>query len=233
MSRMQEEKTSSLYDLWALFYDYSFGALVRHRQHRAIEQFQFKPGDRVLDIGVGTGMCLPHYPMDVRVIGMDLSEGMLNKANDKCREKGLTQCSLVRADAMFPPFAEQSFDHILISHTVSVVSDPTKLMRWAARLIKPGGRIVVLNHFQSTNAFIGGIEKVVNPVAVKIGWRSDLSLEAALEGVDLHVEYAFQMRAVDLWKIVVLSTERPNGADSTVDASTQVPPNTKPATGLS
>lgn len=232
MSRMQEESTSSLYDLWSLFYDYTFGALVRHRQFRAIEQFNFQEGDRVLDIGVGTGMCLPHYPGHVKVIGMDLSEGMLRKAKDKCDEKGLKQCRLVRADAMFPPFAEQSFDHILISHTVSVVSDPSKLMSWAARLIKPGGRIVVLNHFQSTNKLIGKIESVVNPVMVKIGWRSDLSLEDTLAGVPLYVDYAFQLRAVDVWKIVVLSTERPSTSGGAEAVAEQLPTNTKPAAGM-
>ncbi len=212
---MQEESTSGLYDLWAKFYDYTFGALVRNRQRRALEQFQFKAGDRVLDLGVGTGMTLAHYPKDIQVVGMDLSAGMLSKARKKCDDLGLDHCHLVRTDAMFPPFAERSFDHIMISHTVSVVSDPAKLMNWASRMIKPGGRIVVLNHFQSNNPMIAWIERVINPVMVKIGWKSDLALEDTLEGVDLYVDYAFQMRMFDLWKIVVFTTRKPMDYDPT------------------
>ncbi|MDX1682919.1 MAG: class I SAM-dependent methyltransferase [Phycisphaeraceae bacterium] len=202
--RMNESVTGRLYDLWSAFYDHTFGALVHRRQHRALDQFHFEPGDRVLDLGAGTGMTLPHYPDDVTVVAVDLSEGMLRKAQTRCREQNLTNCHLAIADALHPPLAERSFDHILISHTVSVVSKPARLMQWAARLIKPGGRVVVLNHFRSPNPMVGWFEKVLNPLFVKIGWRSDLTFEESMRGVNLEVEYAFHLSMGDIWKIVVL-----------------------------
>lgn len=206
MQQMNEPATSKLYDLWAWFYDCSFGALVHRRQVRAVEQLRLRPGERVLDIGVGTGMTLKHYPADVRVVGMDLSGGMLAKAVKKIRDDGLDRCLLVQADAMLPPFADQSFDHVMITHTVSVVSDPSRLIAWARRLVKPGGRVVVLNHFLSGNPLIAWIEKVANPLCVRIGWRSNLSLEECLAGADLHVQYHFKMALLDLWQIVVLTS---------------------------
>jgi len=218
-SKMEETTTGKCYDIWAGFYDRTFGALVHRRQIRAIEELKPEPGARILDLGVGTGMTLEHYPDNVTVVGMDLSWGMLDKANHKCADHGLNHCQLVQGDGMAPPFADHSFDHIMVTHTVSVVSEPTRLMEWCRRLVKPGGKIIVLNHFRSDNPVIGTFEKVANPLCVKIGWRSDLSLEDCLEGVDLAVRYQFQLRKVDLWRIVVLTDHEPGVTREAGDAA--------------
>jgi len=207
--QMDERTTNRTYDVWAKVYDHTFGALLHRGQSRAVEQLRtrLKPGDRVLDIGVGTGIMLQYFPRDVTVVGLDLSAGMLDKARRRCQELQLSHCHLVRADAMAPPFEEQSFDHVIISHTISVVSDPARLLKLAGRLVKPGGRIVVLNHFLSTQPVIAWLEKVLNPLFVKLGWRSDLSLESILPGTELHVEYRFKLRLLDVWQIIVLTHE--------------------------
>ena len=228
MQKMDEPTTSRCYDIWAGFYDRTFGALVHKRQVRAIQELRPEPGSRILDLGVGTGMTLEHYPDNVTVVGMDLSWGMLAKAQAKCDRLGLDHCQLVQGDAMAPPFAERSFDHIIVTHTVSVVSDPPRLMRWCQQLIKPGGRIIVLNHFRSDNPVIGGIEKAINPVCVKIGWRSDLSLADCLEGVDLAVRYQFKLSTVDVWRIVVLTEHEPGVTRQGEDPAVP-PPNAEPA----
>lgn len=205
MANMSEPITSKTYDVWAWFYDRTFGAIVRTRQARALQHLRAQPGDRVLDIGVGTGMLLPLYPRDVTVVGIDLSAGMLAKAAAKCREHRLDNCRLVRADAMRLPFAPESFDQIVLTHTISVVSDPIKLIRNVPPLLKPGGRIILLNHFQSTRSVVAWFERVLNPIFVKIGWRSDVALEEVLRGLNVNLEYRFKTRLVDLWQIVVLT----------------------------
>lgn len=215
MRTMREQTTGKLYDLWSHFYDDTFGACVVRRRHRAMQQLHYKPGDVVLDIGVGTGLMLPNYPRDITVVGIDLSEGMLGKARLKCQEENLKHVTLVRGDAMFPPFAEQSFDHIMISHTISVVSDPVRLLRWASRLLKPGGRLVVLNHFQSTHPVVAWFEHVTNPMFIKIGWRSDLPLTTVLEDHNLEVEYCCKISLIDLWRIVVFKHRKPGVAQRT------------------
>ena len=201
---MTKRKPSQVYDLWSKTYDCTFGAMTLNRQRCAIGQLRLRRGENVLDLGIGTGAALSLYPRHVRVVGMDLSSGMLTHASAKRDQLERSHCYLVRGDALRCPFAESSFDHVVISHTISVVSDPHRVMYWAAKLVKPAGRVVVLNHFQSPRIIMATLEKVLNPLCMWMGWRSDLTLEALLQGIDLELEYCFQLRLVDLWKIVVL-----------------------------
>ena len=200
-----EPETQQVYDGWSGFYDATFGRLVHKRQRRAIQELRLRPGHRVLDLGVGTGTSLPMYPRDVAVTGLDLSEGMLAKAREKVEAQQLDHVSLQQGNALETPFPDHHFDRVMISHTVSVVSQPNRLMHEARRVVKPDGRIVVLNHFRSPLAITGAAERVLNPLFVKIGWRSDLTLSECLEGVGLEVLYRFKLSAVDVWQIVVLS----------------------------
>jgi len=209
---LNEEKVTRQYDLWSRVYDHTFGRLLDTRHQRAVEELRLRQGDRVLDLGIGTGMTLEHYPIDVNVVGLDFSGGMLAQARQKINRRGMTHAHLVQGDALCTPFADDSFDHILITHVISVVSDPAQLMREAARVLKPGGRAVVLNHFRSTSRLIGAVEKIVNPLCVRLGWRSDLSLTDAMNGAPLAIQYQFKLTAVDVWQIVVLGD--PNAPDA-------------------
>lgn len=210
-----ERRTIRVYDLWSRLYDRTFGMVVQKRQRHAMAQLPLKPGDRVLDLGVGTGMTMSWYPRHVKVVGMDLSAGMLTLAAARHQAMKLDHCLLVQADAAEPPFAEQSFDHVLISHTIGVVSDPMRVLRWAAALVRPEGRVVILNHFKSPRPLVAAVENAINPFCMRIGWRSNLSLERLLRATDLDLEYCVQVHLADLWKIVVL--RRPGIAE-------QVPP---------
>lgn len=205
---LNEAKISRHYDLWSKIYDHTFGRLLVARQRRAIAELHLQPGDRVLDLGIGTGMTLQHYPRDIEVVGLDLSAGMLQQARQKIRERSLNHVHLIQGDALSTPFADGSFDHILITHVITVVSDPLKLLNEAARLLKPGGRVVILNHFQSGHRAIAAVEKFINPLCVHLGWRSDLSLAEAVTGAPLSIRYQFKLAAMDLWQIVVLGDHR-------------------------
>jgi phosphatidylethanolamine/phosphatidyl-N-methylethanolamine N-methyltransferase len=205
---MQEASTRKIYDVHSMFYDATFGRLVKRRIARAIEHMNIQDTDCVLDLGIGTGVSLNYYPNRGRIVGIDLSSGMLREARKKIRERGLDRTTVFQADALHLPFAENTFDHVFISHVISVVSDPYKLVQEAQRVAKAGARIVIVNHFQSTNRFIAMVEKWLCPLCTKLGWRSDLALQDLIRRTGVEVDYRYKLESIDLWETVVMTNNK-------------------------
>ena len=211
---MQEASTRKIYDIHSMFYDATFGRLVKRRIERAIHHMNIAETDQVLDLGIGTGVSLNYYPQHARVTGVDLSSGMLRKAREKIRERELPHANVFQADALRLPFADDTFDHVFTSHVISVVSDPYRLVEEAQRVARPGARIVMVNHFQSTNRFIAMVEKWLCPLCTKLGWRSDLALQDLVRRTGMEIDYRYQLASLDLWETVVITNNKSalNGA---------------------
>ena len=206
---MQEASTKKIYDVHSLFYDATFGRLVKRRIERAINHMNVAADDVILDLGIGTGVSLNYYPLDRgHVFGVDLSAGMLREARKKIRERGLDRAVVFQANALQLPFGDSTFDHVFISHVISVVSDPYKLVQEAQRVAKPGARIVIVNHFQSTNRFIALVEKWLCPLCTKLGWRSDLALNDLIRKTGVEVDYRYKLESIDLWETVVITNNK-------------------------
>jgi phosphatidylethanolamine/phosphatidyl-N-methylethanolamine N-methyltransferase len=120
----------------------------------------------------------------------------------------LNRFFVFQANALQLPFADSTFDHIFISHVISVVSDPVMLVREAQRVAKPGARIVIVNHFQSTNRFIALVEKWLCPLCTKLGWRSDLALQDLIRSTGVEVDYRYKLESIDLWETVVITNNK-------------------------
>lgn len=206
---MQESSTKRIYDIHSVFYDATFGRLVRRRIERAINHMNIGSDDLVLDMGIGTGQSLNFYPTDRgRIVGVDLSAGMLRECRKKIREQGLERATVFQANALELPFEDSTFDHVFISHVISVVSDPVKLVQEAQRVAKPGSRIVIVNHFQSTNRFIALVEKWLCPLCTKLGWRSDLALQDLIQRTGVEIDYRYKLESIDLWETVVMTNSK-------------------------
>jgi phosphatidylethanolamine/phosphatidyl-N-methylethanolamine N-methyltransferase len=205
---MQEASTRRIYDIQSKVYDKTFGALVQRRIARAIGHMNIQDTDRVLDVGVGTGAAFQYYPKRGRIYGVDLSGGMLKKALVKIKELGMDHATVFQADAMKLPFEDDTFDHLFISHVISVVSDPYRLIQECQRVLKPGARIVMLNHFQSTNRVIAMVEKWLCPLCTKLGWRSDLQLSDLISRTGVQVDYRYKLESIDLWETVVITNTK-------------------------
>jgi phosphatidylethanolamine/phosphatidyl-N-methylethanolamine N-methyltransferase len=204
---MNETSTRKIYNIWSHFYDKLASNLVLRRHRLAVPRMNIQSGQRVLDVGIGTGLSLESYPKSAHVVGVDICEGMLRHAIRRAEESKLASANICVADALELPFEQGSFDHVFISHVITVVSNPVKLIEEIRRVAKPGGRIVIINHFQSGNRVIGAFEKWLCPLFVKIGFKSDLSLEKLIQDTGVQVDFRYKLDQVDFWETVFITNE--------------------------
>lgn len=161
------------YARWAPIYDRTFGALTGVGRRRATALLS-RLGGSVLEVGVGTGLALPLYGPTVSVTGVDYSAEMLEKARAKVEAEGLDRVTaLRRMDARALEFPDASFDHVAAMHVISVVPEPEKVMSEIARVLRPGGSVVIVNHFARDSGLLARAERLAAPLANLLGWHSD------------------------------------------------------------
>lgn len=141
----------ALYTRLAPLYDVVYGALLQPGRRRALTRLAAGAGERVLEVGVGTGLTIHRYPADCRVTAIDVSGPMLSRAAARKAQHALGHVQLVRMDAMKLAFADASFDAVYVPYLLNVVPDPFRAVREIARVCRPGGRVVLLNHFDRTH----------------------------------------------------------------------------------
>lgn len=199
---MERERIKGIYAAWSHLYDYVFKVFFYRRLGHAIRLLNIQPGQRVLDVGVGTGLSLDFYPPHCHVVGIDLSREMLQKARQRVKERSLTNVELIEMDATQLAFPTDSFDHVVAAHVMSVVPEPVRVLAEIKRVTKSDGKIVIINHFQSTNKALARIEEWLNPITRRIGWRTDLDLRSLVREGQIDVDFEYKLSRGDLWKVV-------------------------------
>ena len=196
-----------VYENLAWVYDLVFGPALHPGRVDAIRRMGIKPGDRVLEVGVGTGINASLYPSDCSVTGIDLSSSMLEKARDRVARKGVRNVRLLQLDAASLKFADDSFDIVYAPYVISVVPDPVAVTREMRRVCRPGGRIVILNHFRSQNRTMAHVERLISPFTVHIGFKSDLDLPAFLAQAELQPVSIQKVNVPRIWSLVTCVKE--------------------------
>jgi phosphatidylethanolamine/phosphatidyl-N-methylethanolamine N-methyltransferase len=177
---MKPDAITTSYKRWAPIYDLTFGRVTDTGRKHATAVANATGGE-VLEVGVGTGLALPHYDPSLQVTGIDFSEDMLARARAKVAEENLTHVRALRQmDARQMDFADNSFDTVVAMHLISVVPDPEQVMAEMARVCRPGGQILLVNHFARDEGWLAWLERKFAPFADLMGWHSNFPKDRVL-----------------------------------------------------
>jgi phosphatidylethanolamine/phosphatidyl-N-methylethanolamine N-methyltransferase len=199
---VENDFVEAVYDKIAKVYDLTFGPTLHPGRLQAIQRMDIQSAERVLEVGVGTGINLSLYPKNCTVTGIDFSGPMLEIARERAARKEIQNVRLLQMDAADLKFADDSFDIVYAPYLISVVPDPVKVAQEMRRVCRPGGRIIVLNHFLSPNAILSRIERLISPFTIHIGFKADLDLPAFLAQADLQPQSIEKVNIPKLWSLV-------------------------------
>ena len=202
---MDIDAVATSYSRWAPVYDRTFGAVTHAGRRKTTREVNARTGT-VLEVGVGTGMALEHYQPHLSVTGIDYSTEMLDRARARVDRLNLDHVTELRQmDARHLDFPDASFDTVVAMHVLSVVPEPERVMAEIARVLKPGGKLFVVNHFKRETGVLALVETIVAPLANLIGWHSDFEEETVLREPSLRVESRSELPPIGIMTSMVLA----------------------------
>lgn len=188
---MRTDQVATAYDRWAPAYDLVFGAVFRRGRSEAIVAAE-RIGGRILEVGVGTGISLPAYRRTSRLTGVDISDAMLDKARNRVRKLRLDNVEDISVmDAEDLRYPDGSFDVVVAQYVVTAVPNPERALDELARVVRPGGEIIITTRIGADAGFRGTVEKALMPITSRLGFRTEFSWsryaawEAATPGIRL------------------------------------------------
>jgi len=199
---MDIDLINKIYSRYAGWYDYFFGIVLRPGQQRAVRLMNISNGERVLEVGIGTGTSLQFYPKDTHITGIDVCRDMLTKAEQRRRKLRLKNVQLFQMDAADMQFESSSFDKVMAAHVISVVPDPPRVLKEMKRVCREGGDIFIVNQFESDHMVPARVQNAIAPICRRLGWRSALNLEYLLDQVGLKVSHIEGENMLHMWRLV-------------------------------
>src|SRR5262245_23052247 len=174
-AELDKDTIAKAYARWAPVYDLVFGAVFERGRYAAIAAAE-RVGGRILEVGVGTGISLPDYSPENRICGIDISAPMLRKAQERVTEFGLANVECLEVmDAEHLSFPDESFDVVVAQYVITTVPNPEATLDEFARVLKPGGEIVLVSRIGAEAGMRRTMERWFAPAARKLGWRTEFS----------------------------------------------------------
>jgi phosphatidylethanolamine/phosphatidyl-N-methylethanolamine N-methyltransferase len=205
MAKLDVVAVRTAYRRQAAFYDAAFGTVSQAARQRAIAAVNALPGTEVLEVGVGTGLALPHYDRSKRVTGIDISADMLSRARGRVAADGLLHVrALLELDAEATGLPAASFDIAAVMFVASVVPHPRLLLAELRRLVRPGGHILFVNHFVADGGIRLAVENAMTPLSHALGWHPDFAKSDLFEPADLECARFEKMPPFGLFTLVHL-----------------------------
>ena len=187
LANMEADDVRAAYRRWAPFYDATFGKLVETGVKQTVARANTFSG-KLLEVGVGTGLALPHYESRLAVTGIDLSSDMLERARKRLKRSHKSNVeALLEMDATDLQFPDGHFDVTVAMYVLTVVPEPVKVIEELARVTKPGGTLLIANHFSVENGLRSIVEKKLSKHAAKLGWRPEFPVSTVLCSEKLRV----------------------------------------------
>jgi phosphatidylethanolamine/phosphatidyl-N-methylethanolamine N-methyltransferase len=202
VTAVENDFVERVYEKLAFVYDFVYGPTLHPGRITAVQRMGLKGGDRILEVGVGTGINITLYPATCQVTGIDLSDSMLEKARERVARMQIRHVRLLQMDAAALKFPENSFDIVYAPYLISVVPDPVQVACEMRRVCRRGGRIILLNHFRSPNPVLSIFERVISPLTVHVGFKSDLDLPAFLAQAGLEPSSIEKVNIPKMWSLV-------------------------------
>ena len=209
VTAVENEFVERVYTDISWWYDLFFGPTLQVGRREALGRLPIRPGDRILEVGVGTGINACLYPPDCHVTGIDFSAPMLAKANRRITAHGVRNVELLQMDGADLKFEDDSFDLVYAPYVISVVPDPVQVTREMHRVCRPGGQVVVLNHFRSENRLMAWAERVLSPLTVHIGFKADLDLPAFILQTGFEPISIEKVNIPRMWSLIKFRKEGP------------------------
>jgi phosphatidylethanolamine/phosphatidyl-N-methylethanolamine N-methyltransferase len=204
---VENEFVAGVYEKLANVYDLAFGPSLNAGRVQAVRRMNIRPGDAILEVGVGTGINATLYPRECPVTGVDLSESMLEKAQERLARKDIYNVRLMQMDAAQLKFPDESFDIVYAPYLISVVPDPVRVASEMGRVCRKGGRIVILNHFRSSSFLLSRVERLISPLTLHVGFKADLDLPAFLAQANLQPVSIEKVNFPRIWSLVTCIKE--------------------------
>jgi phosphatidylethanolamine/phosphatidyl-N-methylethanolamine N-methyltransferase len=172
-AELDKETIAKAYARWAPIYDRVFGKVFERGRRASIEAAE-RIGGRILEVGVGTGISLPDYSRGNKIVGIDISEPMLRKALQRVVEHKLTNVEAIAVmDAEKLALPDAAFDVIVAQYVITAVPNPEGTLDEFARVLRPGGEIILVNHIGAEKGPRRALEQGFAPIARRLGWRPE------------------------------------------------------------